>query len=172
MALEPTTQAFINSLSGPPLSQLSPAEAHKVLTDLQSLPIELEDAKIEDTVWPVGPTGETRIRIVRPATAGATEVLPVILYTHGGGWVLGDTITHDRLVREIANGTGDECNSRSAVDPTTTCPRLPSEAEPNTSASAFSSWTASSNPPGAERWAYLWKLTSRVGSSLVTHSLP
>jgi acetyl esterase len=106
MALEPTTQAFINSLSGPPLSQLSPADAHQVLTGLQSQPIELQDAQIEDTVWPVGPTGETRIRIVRPASAGATEVLPVILYTHGGGWVLGDKITHDRLVREIANGVG------------------------------------------------------------------
>lgn len=106
MALEPTTQAFIDSLSGPPLSQLSPTEAHKVLTDLQSRPIPLQDAQIEDTVWPIGPTGETRIRIVRPAPARATEVLPVILYTHGGGWVLGDKITHDRLVREIANGVG------------------------------------------------------------------
>jgi acetyl esterase len=106
MALEPTTQAFINSLSGPPLSQLSPTAAHQVLTGLQSQPIQLQDAQIEDAVWPVGPTGKTRIRIVRPAGAGATEVLPVILYTHGGGWVLGDKITHDRLVREIANGVG------------------------------------------------------------------
>jgi alpha/beta hydrolase fold len=54
----------------------------------------------------LGPTGETRIRIVRPASAGSTARLPVILYTHGGGWVLGDKITHDRLVREIANGVG------------------------------------------------------------------
>ena len=106
MTLEPMTQTFINSLSGPPLSQLSPAAAHKVLTDLQSQPIPLPDAQVEDVVWPVGPTGQTRIRIVRPATAGATEILPVILYTHGGGWVLGDKITHDRLVREIANGVG------------------------------------------------------------------
>jgi len=106
MTLETTTQAFIDSLRGPPLSQLSPADAHKVLTDLQSLPIELQDAQIEDAVWPVGPTGETRIRIVRPASARADEVLPVIFYTHGGGWVLGDKITHDRLVREIANGVG------------------------------------------------------------------
>lgn len=105
MALEPTTQAFIDSLSGaPPLSQLSPADAHKVLTDLQSQPIPLQDAQIEDVVWPIGPTGETRIRIIRPADAAATDILPVILYTHGGGWVLGDKITHDRLVREIANG--------------------------------------------------------------------
>ena len=106
MALEPTTQAFINGLSGPPLPQLGPAAAHKVLTDLQSQPIALQPAHIEDAVWPVGPTGETRIRIVRPAAAAATDVLPVILYTHGGGWVLGDKITHDRLVREIANGVG------------------------------------------------------------------
>src|SRR4026207_1525886 len=106
MALEPTAQAFIDGLTGPPLSPLSPADAHKVLTGLQSQPIELQDAQIEDTVWPVGPTGETRIRIVRPALSRADEVLPVILYTHGGGWVLGDKITHDRLVREIANGVG------------------------------------------------------------------
>jgi len=106
MTLEPTTQAFINSLTGPPLAELSPADAHKMLTDLQSQPVPLEDAQIEDAVWPVGPTGETRIRIVRPAAAGASEVLPVILYAHGGGWVLGDKITHDRLVREIANGVG------------------------------------------------------------------
>jgi len=106
MTLEPMTQAFINSLNGPPLSQLSPAAAHKVLTDLQSQPIPLLDAQIEDVVWPVGPTGQTRIRIVRPAEAGTTEILPIILYTHGGGWVLGDKITHDRLVREIANGVG------------------------------------------------------------------
>ncbi len=106
MRLEPTTQSFIDSLSGPPLSQLSPSDAHKVLTDLQSLPIDLQDAQIEDAVWPVGPTGETRIRIVRPAGTADTDVLPVILYTHGGGWVLGDKITHDRLVREIANGVG------------------------------------------------------------------
>lgn len=106
MSLEPTTQAFIDSLTGPPLSQLDPATAHKVLTDLQSLPVELQDAHIEDVVWPVGPTGETRIRIVRPAAAAESDVLPVILFTHGGGWVLGDKITHDRLVREISNGVG------------------------------------------------------------------
>jgi acetyl esterase/lipase len=106
MTLEPTTQAFIDGLRGPPLSQLSPAQAHQVLTDLQSLPVQLQSAQIEDTVWRVGPTGETRVRIVRPAAARLTEILPVILYTHGGGWVLGDKITHDRLVREIANGVG------------------------------------------------------------------
>ncbi len=124
MSLEPTTQNFIDTLSGPPLYQLSPEDAHKVLTDLQSQPVELQDAKIEDTVWPVGPTGETRIRIVRPAAARNTEILPLIMYFHGGGWVLGDKITHDRLVRELANGAGaaivfvDYINSPEAKYPT------------------------------------------------------
>ena len=42
------------------------------------------------------------IRIVRP-TATA-EILPVVIYFHGGGWILGDRDTHDRLVREVAVG--------------------------------------------------------------------
>jgi acetyl esterase/lipase len=45
-----------------------------------------------------------RVRIVRPPDAVGT--LPVILYMHGGGWVLGNAGTHDRLVRELAVGTG------------------------------------------------------------------
>ena len=106
MALEPTTQAFIDSVSGPPLNQLDPTSAHKVLTDLQSQPVALQDARVEDTVWPVGPTGQTRIRIVRPAKAAPADTLPLIMYFHGGGWVLGDKVTHDRLVRELANGVG------------------------------------------------------------------
>lgn len=107
MTLEPATQRFIDASSaGPPLHELDPHEAHKILTDLQSQPVELQDARIEDTTWPVGPTGETRIRIVRPAAARDTDVLPLIMFFHGGGWVLGDKITHDRLVREIANGVG------------------------------------------------------------------
>jgi acetyl esterase/lipase len=48
--------------------------------------------------------GDVRVRIVRPQDA--VEALPVILYMHGGGWVLGNAATHDRLVRELADGTG------------------------------------------------------------------
>ena len=55
---------------------------------------------ITDTVFAVGPTGETKVRIIRPA--GNTDRLPVIVYFHGAGWGMGDTGTHDRLVRELA----------------------------------------------------------------------
>lgn len=104
--LEPITKAFIekiNKLDGTPLYELSPKEARKVLDDLQSttevakLPADIDDRSI-----PVGPKGQVSIRIVRPK--GNKEILPAILYCHGGGWVLGNKDTHDRLIREIANG--------------------------------------------------------------------
>lgn len=121
--LEPATRKFIDGLAGStPLYELTPDAAHKVLTDLQSAPVPKRPADVVDTTFPVGPTGETRIRIVRPQ--GVTAALPVVMYFHGGGWVLGDTITHDRLVREIADGVGaavvfvDYINSPAARYPT------------------------------------------------------
>ncbi|MEY9931672.1 acetyl esterase [Catenulispora sp. GP43] len=51
-----------------------------------------------------GEWGTVRARVVRPKNA--TGTLPVFMYIHGGGWVLGDSRTHDRLVRELAVGSG------------------------------------------------------------------
>jgi acetyl esterase/lipase len=51
-----------------------------------------------------GPTGAVPARIVKPK--GTAGILPVVLYTHGAGWVFGDAHTHDRLVRDLAVGTG------------------------------------------------------------------
>jgi acetyl esterase len=123
MPLEPATQRFIDTLAGaPPTWSLTPAAAHQGLTGLQSKPVAMRAADIEDTTWPVGPTGTTRIRIVRPK--GATGTLPLLMYFHGGGWVLGDKITHERLVRELAVGVGaavvfvDYVNSPEAKYPT------------------------------------------------------
>jgi acetyl esterase len=123
MRLEPVTQRFIDSVAdAPPLYTMSGEAAHRVLTDLQAKPVPLRPADIEDVEWPVGPTGSTRIRIVRPK--GATGTLPLVMFFHGGGWVLGDKITHDRLVREIAEGVHacvvfvDYVNSPAAKFPT------------------------------------------------------
>jgi acetyl esterase len=103
--LEPTTQSFIDALTaagGPPLYTLSPAGARDVLAGAQAQPVTKVDALIEDTTFPVGPTGSVRIRIIRPPEAGG--VLPVVMHFHGGGWILGDKDTHDRMTREIAAG--------------------------------------------------------------------
>ena len=101
--LELHTQEFVDSLAGaPPIYTLSPADARSVLAQAQSIPVGKPSAQTEDIALPVGPTGSVPIRVIRPV--GATEVLPVVMYFHGGGWVLGDRDTHDRLVREIAVG--------------------------------------------------------------------
>jgi acetyl esterase len=101
--LELHTQQFVDSLAGgPPIYTLSPVAARSVLTRAQSIPVGKPNAEIEDITLPAGPGGSVPIRIVRPA--GTTEVLPVVMYFHGGGWILGDRDTHDRLIREIAVG--------------------------------------------------------------------
>lgn len=103
--LEPATQAFIDGLpDGPPIYTLSPVDARGVLSAVQqSVNPDLLAVDSEDRTLAVGPSGATAIRVVRPA--GATGTLPAIIYIHGGGWVLGDKQTHDRLVRDLAVGT-------------------------------------------------------------------
>src|SRR5262249_55402538 len=103
--LEPRTQALFDSLAaggGPPLYALSPDAARAVLVKVQEAPVDKAAAQIEDTTFPGGPTGSVRIRIVRPPEAKG--VLPAIFHMHGGGWILGDKGTHDRLTRELAIG--------------------------------------------------------------------
>jgi acetyl esterase len=100
--LEAAAQDFADATAQPPfLYELSPDGARKVLDDVQAAPI----AKLEvNDKWITVPAdvGEVRVRIVKPADADGT--LPTILYMHGGGWVLGNAGTHDRLVRELAVG--------------------------------------------------------------------
>ena len=104
VVLEAASQEFVEATSKPPfLYELTPAEARKVLDDVQAAPI---DKLAVEERWITVPAevGDVRVRIVRPPDAEGA--LPVILYIHGGGWVLGNADTHDRLVRELAVGTG------------------------------------------------------------------
>jgi acetyl esterase len=105
--LEPVTRQFlerVNAQGGKPLYELSPEDARAVLSGLQAgEDVEKLPADIEDRTLPGGPDNRgVSIRIVRPS--GRTDVLPVIMHFHGGGWVLGGKDTHDRLVRELAHG--------------------------------------------------------------------
>lgn len=102
--LEAATQAFVDGLAGgQPIYTLSPEAARAVLAGAQkSVSVKLAPAASEDRVLNVGPKGKTNVRVYRPESAEGD--LPVVVYTHGGGWVLGDKETHDRLVRELAVG--------------------------------------------------------------------
>jgi acetyl esterase len=74
-----------------------------VLEDVQSGNVTKLPANVEERVLPVGPQGEVSVRIYRPI--GAVGLLPVVMYFHGGGWILGSKNTHDRLLRDLVNGT-------------------------------------------------------------------
>lgn len=104
IVLEPAAQEFVMATAKPPfLYELSPAEARAVLDDVQATPI----GKLPvDDRWITVPAdvGDVQARIVRPPESRRT--LPVILYMHGGGWVLGNADTHDRLICELAIRTG------------------------------------------------------------------
>jgi acetyl esterase len=86
---------------GPPLSGVSLADARKAVEAAQSAPIPMPDID-ESRVTLSSAFGDFEMRIVRPP--GSTGPLPVLLYLHGGGWILGSWITHDLLTRRLAVG--------------------------------------------------------------------
>jgi acetyl esterase len=105
--LEHDTRAFLANLrqkGGPPIYTLSPSDARAVLSGLQaSIPVKKLPADIENYNISISTDGkDIPITIVRPPNS-SNETLPVVMFFHGGGWILGGFDTHDRLVRELAN---------------------------------------------------------------------
>jgi acetyl esterase len=109
VALDPDAAQILKMVAEakrPPLHTLPVPEARKafgamrhVLTPDPPAVDEARDLKVP------GPHGDVPARFYRPkGSAGAT--LPVIVYFHGGGWVLGDLDTHDYVSRELANRAG------------------------------------------------------------------
>src|ERR671916_3230327 len=102
IVLEPAAQQVADAFSKPPfLYEMAPADARKVLEDAQSAPISKLPVD-EEWITVPAPVGDVRVRLIK--AQGVTGMLPVIVYMHGGGWILGNAETHDRLVRELAVG--------------------------------------------------------------------
>jgi len=95
------TKAFLKELNAADvaLETLTPREARQVLVDAQaSVPVDLSGIdESEKTIIADGYA--IPLNIVRPA--GAKGTLPVFMFIHGGGWVLGDYPTHKRMVRDL-----------------------------------------------------------------------
>jgi len=106
MPLDPQAQMLLDQLAalgGQPLSSVSVAEARRMMDMMAAMrgtPAPVRDAV--DRRIP-GPAGEIPVRIYTPVAAAP---LPVLVYFHGGGWVLGNIETHDGICRELANGAG------------------------------------------------------------------
>ena len=105
--VEHNTQAFLDVLNagtGKPMEQLTPKEARAVLVGAQAgVKLTLPKADVSEKTIQVD--GQPlSLTIVRPA--GVKGELPVFMFFHGGGWVLGDYPTHERLVRDLVAGSG------------------------------------------------------------------
>lgn len=103
--LETAAQQLVEDTSNPPfLYQMEPEQGRAEVDKIQADETDKPDADIEDIEIKGGPSGQVSVRIVRPKHVSG--ILPVILYIHGAGWVFGNAHTHDRLIRELAVGSG------------------------------------------------------------------
>jgi acetyl esterase/lipase len=105
--VEHNTQAFLEALEaggGKPLETLSPQDARAVLVGAQaSVKVDLSGVTVSEKTIQAG--GQSiPLTIVRPE--GAKGDLPVFMFFHGGGWVLGDYPTHARLIRDLVVNSG------------------------------------------------------------------
>jgi acetyl esterase len=103
--LESAAQAFADATANPPqLYDLPIDEGRKTVDSVQDGDIPAPPMDITDLTIKGGPSGEVSATIFRPQ--GLSGVLPVLLFTHGAGWVFGDAHTHGRLVAELASRAG------------------------------------------------------------------
>lgn len=101
------TKEYLKVLNGggKPVETLPVPEARKVLEDVQAS-VRVDLSGIEEREKTIQSERFTlRLNLVRPEGTGR-ERLPVFVFIHGGGWVLGDYPTHRRLVRDLVVESG------------------------------------------------------------------
>ncbi|MFB7949207.1 alpha/beta hydrolase [Kitasatospora phosalacinea] len=105
--LDGASRAFVARRSCLPLVPgPDPEQARFALARLQDGEGDSLDRDATSTEWyavPGGPTGHVRVQVVKPVDSPGE--IPVVLFLHGLGWVLGDAATHERVVHEFALGT-------------------------------------------------------------------
>jgi len=103
--LEPAAQEFADATANPPqLYDLPVDQGRRMVDSVQDGDIPAPPMDITDLMIEGGPSGKVSIKIFRPQ--GVSGDLPVLLFTHGAGWVFGDAHTHGRLVAELASRAG------------------------------------------------------------------
>src|SRR5213083_805240 len=105
MPLDPEAKALLEQMTAAvrPFDELSVEEARAAIATLSAAAGEGEAvARVENRAVP-GPRGEIPVRVYTPA---GRAPFPVLVYFHGGGWVIGSLETHDGLCRHLANAAG------------------------------------------------------------------
>jgi acetyl esterase len=107
MALDPDAERVLEMVrqSGrPPYETVTPAEARALFRAARDVlcPEPAPVAEIRDLAAPGPDGGMVPLRLYRAAGTAATEILPALVYFHGGGWVVGDLDCYDTLCRHLA----------------------------------------------------------------------
>lgn len=103
--LDPAAARLATAWASPPyFHQLGPQHAREVLEEIQGDGVDGPGVDVEFRAAVAGPSGLVGFWVVRPH-AGRTPS-PVVLYVHGGRFMVGDAATHGRLVRELATRSG------------------------------------------------------------------
>jgi acetyl esterase len=110
MALDPQAANVIELVikSGrPPYHQLTPKDARQMFRETRpaSTPPAPQIGAVRE-LMAEGSAGPIPLRLYRPAGLADSRRLPVLVYFHGGGWVIGDLETHDVLCRQLTAEAG------------------------------------------------------------------
>ena len=108
--LDPQARALIDLMVErrvPAVHTLSPGEARSFYRDRRAF-TQPEPPPVHEVreLSMTGPGGTVPLRLFRPAPAGGSGALPLLVYFHGGGWTIGDLDTHDVLCRQLALAGG------------------------------------------------------------------
>ncbi|RZJ69388.1 alpha/beta hydrolase [Flavobacterium sp.] len=106
-AISVQTKKFLTALNsggGEPLEKMTPADARQVLVGAQAS-VTFDYSDIDESEKTIAADGfQIKLNIVKPKDA--KDGLPVFIFIHGGGWVLGDFPTHKRMVRDLVVNSG------------------------------------------------------------------
>lgn len=107
MSLDPQAKALLDQMAAsgaPALNTLSPVDARKMFDQMaQLLGMKPEPVfKVEDRLIP-GPAGQIGVRVYTPQ---GSAPFPVLVFFHGGGFVIGSIEGYDEFCRELTNGAG------------------------------------------------------------------
>jgi len=107
--LHPQARAYLDQLiasNAPPAHTLTPEQSRHFYLERRALQPEPPAVAEVRELSAEGPLGAIPLRLYRPMGSKPEDLLPVLVYFHGGGWVIGDLDTHDTLCRELSNLSG------------------------------------------------------------------
>ena len=107
MPVHPQVKLLLDGMAqvgGPPFNEMAPVEARALFKNLSALDQPEEVTRVDDRIVP-GADNDVPVRVYTPADAVGGDA-PLLIWLHGGGWVIGDLDTTDATARALANRSG------------------------------------------------------------------